>query len=283
MKLRKRAFTLIEILVVIAISGVVFGLILDALIETDRGSRAIVSHQQMRQEAMAISNSLEKLLRMHPELSPQGGAAPEPASGGALAAEIPASLNSTGMTTAVLKQAARQSAAERDVNTTVSVPSRVTSGTLPSSVRDLFSTSTQPSSKESSGTRHTEFTTSSITLGSLAFVSPGQVSTGIWQIVTDKSAGASCVAAHELNSSKFRKLGVLSDQFQSEIYFRFGEPVEGKPEVQYEEEAQSKLPSLIEYTIRVWPRSDKYPSFDSAISPEGRPLRFAITSAVAMR
>jgi type II secretory pathway pseudopilin PulG len=93
--------TLIETLVVMSLSTVVFGLILNTLVSTQRESDRLANTEQMHQEALLISQSVERVLRYR--VSPgelegvvQGGAGAEAASGGGIApattSTLPASI-----------------------------------------------------------------------------------------------------------------------------------------------------------------------------------------------
>lgn len=96
----RRGMTLIETLVTMALASVVFGLILDTLVSTQRESDRLSSTEQMHQEALLISQNVERVLRYR--LAPEelegltsGGAAPDaaPAGGGAVTtSSLPASI-----------------------------------------------------------------------------------------------------------------------------------------------------------------------------------------------
>lgn len=71
-KRTKRAYSMVEVLVVTAVGAVVLGLVLDALIQTNRVSDELVLGQQMRQEALVIAQSVEKVVRLR--IDPATGA-----------------------------------------------------------------------------------------------------------------------------------------------------------------------------------------------------------------
>jgi prepilin-type N-terminal cleavage/methylation domain-containing protein len=60
---RRRAMTLIEILVVVAIGLLVVGLVLEAMIGTNRATDELTAREGMRQEALLIAQSVEKVAR----------------------------------------------------------------------------------------------------------------------------------------------------------------------------------------------------------------------------
>jgi type II secretory pathway pseudopilin PulG len=97
MKRPQLGMTLMEALVVMSLSTVVFGLILNTLIGTQRESDRLTNAEQMHQEALMISQSVERVLRYR--VSPAdlegvalGGAAPEAAPGGGNAAQTTSTL-----------------------------------------------------------------------------------------------------------------------------------------------------------------------------------------------
>ena len=85
----RRAVTLIEALVVVAVGSVVLGMILYAMTSTGKATDRAVSSQQMSQEALAISRSVERAIRFRvapanlvPENPARGGAGAPAAAGG---------------------------------------------------------------------------------------------------------------------------------------------------------------------------------------------------------
>lgn len=60
---RMRGYTLVEVLVVVAVAVVLLGLVLEALIVTNRASDELMLAQEARQEALFIAQKLEKLVR----------------------------------------------------------------------------------------------------------------------------------------------------------------------------------------------------------------------------
>jgi hypothetical protein len=64
----QRGFTLLEVAVITAVSTVIFGLVLNVLIQTNREATEASLTQGMRQEALLASQRLERLLRFR--LSP---------------------------------------------------------------------------------------------------------------------------------------------------------------------------------------------------------------------
>ncbi|MGI8905652.1 MAG: hypothetical protein ACR2IE_04080 [Candidatus Sumerlaeaceae bacterium] len=111
---RSRAMTLIEALVVMSLSTVVFGLILNTLMVTQRESDRITAVEQMHQEALLISQSVERTLRFR--VAPEelegafsGGAGPnEPtAGGGATTSTLPASIAAISSSTLLMTTSSR--------------------------------------------------------------------------------------------------------------------------------------------------------------------------------
>lgn len=60
---RMRGYTLVEVLVVVAVAVVLLGLVLEALIATNRASDELMLAQEARQEALFIAQKLEKFVR----------------------------------------------------------------------------------------------------------------------------------------------------------------------------------------------------------------------------
>jgi prepilin-type N-terminal cleavage/methylation domain-containing protein len=58
-----RGYTLVEVLVVVAVAVVLLGLVLEALITTNRASDELMLAQEARQEALFIAQKLEKYVR----------------------------------------------------------------------------------------------------------------------------------------------------------------------------------------------------------------------------
>ena len=74
---RRRGMTLVEVLVVVAVGLLVVGLIVEALIVTNRAADKLTLREGMRQEALLIAQSVEKLTRFRvapDELAPGAAA-----------------------------------------------------------------------------------------------------------------------------------------------------------------------------------------------------------------
>ncbi|MBX7244389.1 MAG: hypothetical protein K1X53_02755 [Candidatus Sumerlaeaceae bacterium] len=80
----RRAFTIVEIIVVVGIGTVVFGLILGAFIETQREADRLLMEQELHREGLVIGRMVERIIRFRlpaGELA-SGGAGQDAAAGG---------------------------------------------------------------------------------------------------------------------------------------------------------------------------------------------------------
>jgi hypothetical protein len=276
-RIRRSGFTLVEAVVMLAVTGVVLGLILDALIQTDRSSRELVDHQQMRQEALVIAANIEKLARYRVS-PPQLAQAGAPAGAEGPAEDIPHSLSVTGITTAVLERAAETSptaTSTTDSPTTVTRMTDMDTTTMPPSVRTLFTTGTVQQPAEDPAANPAEaFAPGSMTLATLAAgTEPHQL---LQQIEND---GQNRLVLRNVASGAFRTIGLQPDKFQATVSFRYAEHFDG---LQPAYNPTASAPKLVEYTIRVWPRSERYPRFEQAIADGGRVVNFSLTSAMVL-
>jgi prepilin-type N-terminal cleavage/methylation domain-containing protein len=73
---RNRGMTLIEVITVTAISTLMFGLVLGAMISTNREANDAALHQGMRQEALLAAHRLEKVVRFRVPSGALSGAPP---------------------------------------------------------------------------------------------------------------------------------------------------------------------------------------------------------------
>lgn len=284
--IKQRGFTLIEVLVVMAIGGVVFGMVIDALINTDRASTALVQHQQMRQQALVISNSIEKALRQGIYDVPQarGGAAPTTAAGGGTTvSQIPKSLSMTGITTAVMESstpgpAPTSPTQARSIMLPRETGARAQGTTVPASIQSLFTTSPAESApmRATTSSVSQEFGADRILFSTLAF---GLKKGTSYEIASEAIPGAHHVVVRDTATSAPRKLGVMSDAFQAQVSFRYAETFNGLDAVWAPTAAR---PRLVEYTVKVWPVKSKYATFETAIADDGRKERFSLTTAVAL-
>ena len=152
-----RGMTLIEALVVMGLSTVVFGLIMNTLIATHRESDRLASSEQLHQEALLISQKVERILRYR--IAPDdlegvlaGGAGPDTAGGGGSVATsntLPASIAGISSNTLQATPPATMTLAEKSPKAVDTPPSDRLSPTgrseftsAPASIQNILGTTT---------------------------------------------------------------------------------------------------------------------------------------------
>lgn len=299
----RRAFTIIEAMVVMSLSAVLLGLLLDTFFETNRTTDELVTTQQLRQEAVYISYAVEKMLRYHVDpadlttsaLGLGGAAPPSPAGGDSTSASVsavlPGSMHANLLTTlpAVLvkitspTQSAAQPGSAQSAKPALS-PAADQTTAIPPSIRPLLTTGTAEAVPTPSEERYQPL------LLRLCTLSEGADSTGILHSIRaslEAGAGGSHVVVRRsaLGSADKavgpgRPVSLFRDRIQSDIQFRYAEKYKGL-EADWVSATVGK-PRLIEYTVRVWPNDAKYTRFEDARDEAGRRLSFTLTSAVRL-
>jgi hypothetical protein len=277
--------TVVELAVVIALGTVVFGLILGALVQTSRASQDLVVRQQMRQEAMLIAQSVEKVLRFRVDggdlvvAEASAGAAPESSAG---KSTVPRSLEETLRTTA--------SAARASTPAPARTPTAAELTSVPATLKPLLTGTTESAALErprpQPGERYTAaelglFSLSGKAEKPLALIRNSKGLEGEPRHAYVEWAPAGKVeSAADAEGGAVEPLGSSSDRLQSSISFRYASGFDG---LKARWQAQSgEVPRLVEYTVRVWPRSAG-PDFHKARNAAGQSVGFEYTSAVRLR
>lgn len=247
---RRSGMTIVELSVVVAIGVVVFGMILQAMTDTDRASREVVMHQTLRQEALTIGRGIEREIRYRVDSSDletqaflSGGAGQDSAAG--------------GETTA---------------------PAVVAGPTPPAPAQPAPAIAPKPSADA--------FTAEALRFNSLRRKQPAgqhtvtltttQDATGVRHVTTVASETGLAPDADAAGD----KLGDNPDIIQSEVSFRYAADYDGVSAKWVE--SVGTAPRLIEYTVRVWPKLDKYKTFVDAKADKGSAAAFEYTSAVVL-
>lgn len=317
---RSAAYSLVEAMVALGVGTLVFGLIVATLITTQRAGDRLSRQQQVRQEALLISQSVERVLRYR--VSPvelaafSGGAGQDGAAGGGTAGSEAATQTLPASIAPLMKEATLEPAQDSSdaPATTSSRPARQPSPTTatanmesvdirtsaPQSVRPLFTTgsATLPAEQDAPLVQEPKqnprilgeerFSPNEVVVYSLTTgPDPTRIVTAIRNAPASGASGSTAYLEQSATGNSFspgtkrRALGLNSDRFHSQVAFRFATEADGL-KAKWHREAQA-LPQVIEYTVRVWPKLKGDPDFENARSPEGRPLGFQITSAVALK
>lgn len=346
---KNRGLTLVETLVYLALGSVVFGLVLGALISTERASARLSATEQMRQEAMLVAQSVDRVLRYRvapadldlrltaggaaePE-SPTGGGADDSsttASGADTNGSIPGSIlqalaTSTSATSETAGTTHPMIAATQSSPTAANAASTATSSatpapsptpaatpdpkTMPPSVRAVFETTgsasqvpapqttttqqqagtAQPAAPAapSQATAAERFSTDELIIYSLnsgpdpsRLVTAIRNSPGLGQEPMRAYLEQSAAGGAFGPGSHRETLGPNPDKFQTQVFFRYATDFDG---VNAQWARESRLvPRVVEYTVRVWPRTKEPTTFEESRDPDGRPSGIQITSAVAL-
>lgn len=301
MRSSRRAVTLIEALVVIAVGSVVFGMILYAMTSTGKATDRAVASQQMSQEALAISRNVERIMRFRvapsnlvQEMPARGGAGAPTAAGGG--ATIPESVKP--VLAAGTDAASSATAADRVTSGAAPKPA-VPAKKLPPSVQPIMTSGTAEGGADTESTTPTAHPaaasatappdTDRFDVSSLRIVSLARHATGEGPVVTiDNSAGDKPrhvgttwlqPGAAATDETPRKVLGANADKFCSDISFRYADSFDG---LEPRWVTSSKAPRLVEYTVRVWPARPEYKTFEDARDKDGRAIGFTLTSAVRL-
>ncbi len=281
-----RGVTLIEALVVIAVGVIVLGLILTAMVESGRQSDDLLIRQQMRQEALVISQTIEKAIRFRvrpeylaPSASlPPGGAAPTPAAGGVAAPPSVRDLLSTSTATAGASPATTSPKTNGKADP---------SSSAPESIRNLLKDpnhASPPAARQSSDSLEKMDDRRSLRIATLAFgKDPKRLLCGFRQVLIGPKSGVEMVLSPASATAAWtdvRKLGMFADRLNSTVDFRYGSPSPNL-DVTWRESANPDT-RLVEISVKVWPVTKSAVAFDQSVDNAGRPLRFEYRTVVSL-
>ncbi len=291
---KQRGFTVIEMSIVMALGTLVFGMVLAALTETSRASDEVVASQQMRQEALLIAQSVERIVRYRVDAGelalagieelqvPPGEAtvvAQRTTAPQAAASTVPLSLVDNFPTTSAAVQMPAPSAR---------TPTAAELTSVPATIRSILTTTTTAQQKRPPAGKEERFTSSELTVYSLSGGhEPSRLLTTIRNsrglpneprhAYIDRNEPGD---ANEEARGSTERLGGSSDRLQSSIAFRYGTEYIGT-DAQWQRRS-GEVPRVIEYTVYVWPTTAGV-DFASAKDSQGRAAGFKYTSAVSVR
>lgn len=293
---RRAGLTLVELAVVLGIGTMVFGLVLAALIQTSRASDDLISRQQMRQEALLIGQSVEKMLRFRVDgdqlafaapAGGRGGAQPPGAAGGettgtTASSTLPASLQETLLTTGTAPVAETTAPAPARTPT----PDELTS--VPATIRPLMMPTTGTASARPNPAPGELYAPDELTV-----YSPGGKSGRERPLASVRNSRGlpeetkhvflerfAVGADREPGASRVEKLGVSPDRFQSQVSFRYASEFDGLNARWKAKSAQ--VPRVIEYTVRVWPVGAGGDFASARDRQTGRPVGFEYAGGVKL-